>query len=131
MPGDFTPYQEKAWEELVEVLTSLDVLDSADAATVETCAAMIGRMREARRLLNSDDLVVESQRGGLRSSPYWTIEREAGLQVARLLAELGLSPSARARLANAGAKSKKPEELLDDILGAPGRLQLVGRSDVV
>lgn len=125
MPDNFTEFQQQAWRELVEVLEALSVLDNADAATVETCAAMLGRMREARSLLNKDDLVTESQRGGLRSSPYWVIEREAGMQVARLLAELGLTPSARGRLANQGAKSNKPEQLLDDILGEPGRLKAV------
>lgn len=126
-PENFNAWQQRAWDELTKLLNELDVLDAADSPTVEAAAAMLGRMREARHMLNREpDMgVVESQRGGLRSSPYWVMEREAGLQVAKLLSELGLSPSARAKLANAGAKSKKPEEQLDDVLGAPGRLRAV------
>lgn len=126
-PANFNEWQHEAWEELVSLLNELDVLDNADAPTVETAAAMLGRMREARYLLNREvDMgVEESQRGARRASPYWAIEREAGLQVSKLLGELGLSPAARAKLANAGAKSKKPEDKLDDVLGAPGRLRAV------
>lgn len=126
MPEGFNKHQEKAWDELVSALRALDVLDSADAAMLETAAAMLGRMREARlELTRGADMIEVTQRGAAVPSPWWKIEREASLQVTRLLAELGLSPSARARLANGGTKSKKQEEALDDILGAPGRLRVV------
>lgn len=125
MPEYFNKFQQKAWNELMTMLSDLNVLDSADAATLENAAAMLGRTREARHELNHSDMVVYTQRGAAIPSPWWKIEREASLQVSRLLAELGLSPSARARLANLGAKSKTPEEKIGDLLGAPGRLRLV------
>jgi P27 family predicted phage terminase small subunit len=123
LPDYFNSYQQTAWKELVQVLTALDVLDSADAATLETCAAMVGRMREARHELNHSDMVQVTQRGAEVPSPWWKVEKEAAQQVQRLLAELGLSPSARARLANAGLKSQKPDETLNDLLGLSGRAQ--------
>lgn len=107
------------------MLTALDVLDSADAQALETCAAMMGRMREARYELNRSEKVQVTQRGAEVPSPWWKIEKEAAQQAARFLAELGLTPSARARLANQGVKSKKPEETLADILGPSGRLKVV------
>lgn len=125
IPEYFNSYQKKAWRELVQMLTDLDVLDDADAAVVETTAAMIGRMREARKELLTADMVDVTQRGAEVPSAWWKIEREASLQVARLLGELGLTPSARARLANSGTRSKKPEDALDAFLGEPGRLQAV------
>ena len=124
-PDYFNHYQNRAWDELVEMLTALDVLDSADAQTLETCAAMVGRMREARYELNRGEKVTMTQRGAEVPSPWWKIEKEAAQQVSRFLAELGLTPSARARLANLGVKSRRPEETLDDILGQSGRLKVL------
>lgn len=125
MPPHLNQFQQDAWAELIDALKSLDVLDNADLMIVETAAAMLGRMREARKELLYADMVEVTQRGASVPSPWWKIEREASLQVHKLLAELGLSPSARARLANSGAKSKKPDEMLDDFLGAPGRLKVL------
>lgn len=125
LPDYFNRYQEKAWEQLVEVLTALDILDTADAGTLETAAAMMGRMREARNELNHSPMIEETQRGASIPSPWWKIEKEAAQQVQRLLTELGLSPSARARLANLGTKSKKPEDVMNDALGLSGRLKVI------
>jgi len=125
MPEYFNKFQEIAWMELVTVLTELDILDTADYATLETCAAMMGRMREARHELNRSDMIEVTQRGASVPSPWWKIEREASQTATRLLAELGLSPSARARLANTGVKSKKPEDVLADVLGESGRLKVI------
>lgn len=126
-PESFNRWQTEAWEQLVTLLDALDILDTADSVMVETCAAMVGRMREARHELSvrGADMVEVTQRGAAIPSPYWKIEREAAQQVTRLLAELGLGPSARARLASSGAVSKRPEEALDDLLGEPGRLRAV------
>lgn len=125
LPENFNAWQKTAWTEIVSMLTDLDVLDSADAAVVETAAAMLGRMREARHELNHTVMVEVTQRGAEAPSAYWRIEREAGLQVAKLLAELGLTPSARARLANSGTKSQKPEDAFDAFMGEPGRLKVL------
>lgn len=125
VPDYFNSYQERAWDEIMNALQALDTLDNADAAVVETAAAMLGRMREARDQLNRSDMIEYTQRGAAVPSPWWRIEKEAAQQVQRLLAELGLGPSARARLANNGAQSKKPEDVLDSILGTPGRLQVL------
>jgi len=125
MPDYYNEYQKKAWEELVAALTDLDVLDNADAAVLETAAAMIGRMREARHELNGSEMIEYTQRGAAVPSPWWRIEKEAAQQVQRLLAELGLGPSARARLANNGAQSKKPEDALDALLGSSGRFKVL------
>lgn len=125
IPEGLNPFQVLAWQEIVKMLTDLDVLDSADAAVVETAAAMLGRMREAREELNRSNMVEVTQRGAEVPSAFWRIEREAGLQVAKLLAELGLTPSARARLANSGTKSQKPEDAFDEFMGEPGRLKVL------
>jgi len=124
-PEDFNSDQIRAWKQLVGLLTDLDVLDSADIPMLETAAAMLGRMREARRELLTADMIEITQRGAAVPSPWWKIEREASLQLTKLLAELGLSPSARAKLANGGTRSQKQESTLDDLLGEPGRLKAV------
>lgn len=132
-PRGFNEYQKLAWEEIVKTLRDLGTLDAADAMMVESAAAMMGRSREARRELNilGPDIVEESQRGASRVNAWWLIEREATRQAEKLLTELGLSPTARARLANGGTKSEKAQDTLDDLLGDPGRLQVIegGASD--
>ncbi|HEY6022266.1 MAG TPA: P27 family phage terminase small subunit, partial [Candidatus Paceibacterota bacterium] len=78
MPRYFDEFQQTAWNELVKILTDLDILDSADRHTVETCAEMIGRMRLARHELNSSgEMITTTQRGAEVPSPWWKIEREA------------------------------------------------------
>lgn len=124
-PEHLNSWQQKAWKEIVTVLKDLDVLDKADMFMVEQAAVMLGRMREARKELLTADMIEYTQRGAAVPSPWWRIEREASMQATKLLTELGLSPTARARLANGGTKSKKPEERLDSVLGEPGRLRVV------
>lgn len=125
-PEHLNKWQLEAWNQIIQVLTDLDILDKADQFMVEQAAVMVGRMREARKELLTAEMIEYTQRGAAIPSPWWRIEREAAMHATKLLAELGLSPTARARLANAGgAKSKKPEEKLGDMLGAPGRLRVI------
>jgi P27 family predicted phage terminase small subunit len=126
-PKHLNEYQGTAWEEITETLRDLGTLDVADAMMVEAAAAMVGRSREARHELNllGPDLVEESQRGASRVNAWWLVEREATRQAEKLLTELGLSPTARARLANGGTKNEKTQETLDELLGDPGRLQVL------
>src|SRR4051812_29095050 len=71
MPDDFNKDQERAWNQILQLLNDLDVLDTADTVAVETAATVLGRLREARRELNRGEKIEVTQRGASVPSPWW------------------------------------------------------------
>lgn len=98
-----------AWKVMVEDLTAGGVLDHADGGIIEAAAVFWGRAREARAELTRQaaaharkrralpHLLAETARG-YTANPLIAIERESWGQFRLIADNLGLSPTARARL---------------------------------
>lgn len=68
-----------------------------DAAAMEALASQIARMRDARRRVDDEGLIVLGARDQPMPHPALTIERSASAEIRALRASLGLSVSAPAR----------------------------------
>jgi P27 family predicted phage terminase small subunit len=81
----------------VGLLAQAGTLSSTDALVVELAAVAVGRGRECRKLLAREGLQVRSERGAI-VHPAARLEIAAMGQARQLLAEVGLTVTARARL---------------------------------
>lgn len=86
-----------AWRELVRELEAIGTLHSADVHTIESAAFCIAAIRQARAALKKTGLQVRGDRGAV-VAPAFRAAHSAINTLRPLLAELGLTPTARARL---------------------------------
>lgn len=117
-PPDLSDEALDVWESLCDDLESGGILDRADGAMIEGAAVLLGRVREARRVLNDQGLTYESARTGAPTlRPEFRVEREAWGAFRMFAEHLGLSPVARARLGLAGQAARAATPTWDEVLG--------------
>lgn len=94
------------------------VLAASDVSMVEAAAAMIVRARDAGRDIYRRGHLIEIQKTSRDGASYTTeevnpsirIERDSWAQFRLLAEQIGIGPSARARLAAFGVKGESPDE---------------------
>src|SRR5882762_7935641 len=98
VPEHLSESAQTAWNEISSSMRESNVLDVADASVLEGACVMWGRAREARLLIEQEGLTAIGARGGTVAHPALKIERDSWALFLRYAEQLGLSPSARARL---------------------------------
>ena len=98
------------WAEVTHLLSGMRVLSEVDAIALAQLADYLAKWKRAAEQVSKSGMVVpvRDQRGlivGFKRSPYVTMHLEYGLMVQRLLAQFGMTPSARARLINGEAQA--------------------------
>jgi P27 family predicted phage terminase small subunit len=101
MPRNLPPAAKTAWAQILAELERAGTLASCDALIVELACIAVGRVRECRAQLAHEGLQVRSERGAI-VHPLARLEVAMMSQARQLLAEVGLTPTSRARL-GAGA----------------------------
>lgn len=97
------------FEEILELGSA--VLAGADVPMVEAAATMIARARMAARSIAQHGVIIETEFGP-RPNPAIRIERDAWAQFRLLAEQIGIGPSARARLAVFGVKGDPAEKMV-------------------
>jgi P27 family predicted phage terminase small subunit len=97
MPSDLFPEAKTAWRQILSELARAGTLASTDALIVELAAVAVGRVRQARKILIHEGLQIRSERGAI-VHPLARLEVAMMGQARQLLAEVGLTATARARL---------------------------------
>lgn len=123
-PAGFTPAQRKAWRDLVEPLRAGGILDFVDLSMLEAAAVAMARAREAGAVVNEAGLLNQTSQGW-GAHPAVAIERESWKEFRQLAVQLGIGPSARARLGQGKPAAENLGDELDRTLGAPARLAIV------
>lgn len=116
-PPNLSAEERELWVRIVEDLDAAQIIDHADFAVVESAAVQIARARAARRSIHRRGLLVQSRLGETIANPAVRIERDAWGSFLRFAEQLGLSPSARARLGaeSGGAVGQSPEGEFDEL----------------
>nr|WP_301335083.1 phage terminase small subunit P27 family [Holtiella tumoricola] len=112
---------------LVEELRASGILNNLDVTMLEATVDSIVKMQEANKLIKKHGLVIEKSDGSLQRNPASTIYKDYNAIFNKCCMELGLSPSARARLSVINANTKKNNE---DPLLKILRDKKLNRSDV-
>ena len=135
--GSLSDYEPKTLDAAgMEVFAALaeampdDAMAKVDGYTLETAADAIAKMRECRAVIDAEGLTVTARNGNgilvTRANDHIAIYRQYSDIAKKYLVELGLTPSARGKIASdaaaAAARPKTLREILaedDDDVGAP------------
>ena len=103
MPTDLTGVGVETWQHLAVTFADQPIrFREADRRAVAAYCCAVEMADEAARALREHGVLVEGRseadRGRPVRSPAWAMWRDASVQVRQWSAELGLSPSARARI---------------------------------
>lgn len=94
----------KQW---VETVRADYILERHHELLLEQAAACLDRAADARELIARDGVMLETNRGTLRSHPMIAVERDMMLMFSKLLAQLKLDGDARETTPLPGARSHK------------------------
>lgn len=86
------------WDFMAPLLADSGILTKLDGRALALYCFAFARFLRSQEAFDANELGTTSQRGGTRSTPYGKMCREESLLSQRLLAEFGLTPSARTRL---------------------------------
>ncbi len=104
------------WRRVAGELNGIGLLARVDRAILGAYCTAWGELASATKALETADLVYYDANGNPRKTPWLTISRDARAQVQRLGAELGLSPSSRARVP-APKPVSSPNDLKKNLFG--------------
>lgn len=95
------------WARVLDELRQLGVLSSTDRAVIALYCDYYSQWVRASQWVARTGLTVTTDKGAEKTNPAVTIGRAATVQMARLLSELGLTPSARNRVRASGNEARK------------------------
>lgn len=97
-PAHLTPVARKEWRRLAGPLHDMGVLSVTDRAALAAYCQAWARWVEAEEHLAKGPPLIKAPSGYVQQSPWLAIANKQLEIMGRFMAELGLSPSARARL---------------------------------
>lgn len=95
----------KIYKFLIEQFKQTGILTNLDKETVAICADTIAKMREAQKLIDELGLIVDG-----KANPAINIYEKYSKIYAKMITELGLSPTARSRMALTQVKAQQEEQ---------------------
>jgi P27 family predicted phage terminase small subunit len=101
MPDGLTARAQAHWPKLAKQLTAARILTELDAPALAMHCELFASWRDACDKLTEFGPVVETDKGGLKLSPYWVTFMQASSEMRRLLTEFGMTPASRSRVAAA------------------------------
>lgn len=108
-PAHFDDAMAREWGALVADLKARKLLTETMLGSVEMYITALINVRKAQKAIEAHGVLVQGAEGALKPNPASGLLWRSQAIVARLAAELGLTPSARARTA------QQPREEEDDL----------------
>ncbi len=109
-PAHLSPTAKAEWKRVAGVLNQIGLLTQIDRTVLAAYCQAYGRWVEAERRLAETPPLLKTPAGYVQVSPWVTISNKQVELMTRLMAELGLTPSARSRLAIQVPTGPKPWE---------------------
>lgn len=118
-PAHLSPTAKAEWKRLAGVLNEIGLLTRIDRTVLAAYCQAYGRWVEAEKKLAETPPLLKTPAGYVQTSPWITISNKQVELMTRLMAEIGLTPSARSRLSLEVGRHPKPWEYgLHDVGGA-------------
>lgn len=102
------PVAYRTWQTVSAQLKTMKLLSETDRLALEHLCLAQADYADAQAMVVEMGLLIRGGHGGLVANPAVAMARQARLQVHRLLAEFGLTPSARTKVRGAEAKPSQP-----------------------
>lgn len=112
-PAHLSPTAKAEWKRLAGTLARIGLLTQPDRAALAAYCQAYGRWVEAERRLAETPPILKTPAGYVQASPWIAIANKQLELMARFMAELGLTPTARSRIAVTLPKGPKPWETDD------------------
>jgi P27 family predicted phage terminase small subunit len=125
MPRGMDKEAQRIWRRVIREMRGSGVILGADADVLRIFCETMSRYVRSAELLAGSPLLIKRD-GELVKNPLAQIVRDNQDQVRLFARELGLSPSARAGL---HVQQGPTAGDIDDVLGPPPRLRVVGGGD--
>ena len=109
-PAHLSAPAKAEWKRLAGSLHEIGLLTQVDRTVLAAYCQAYGRWVEAERKLAETPPLLKTPAGYVQVSPWLTISNKQVELMTRLMAELGLTPSARSRLAIRIPTGPKPWE---------------------
>ena len=126
MPRGMDEAAQRVWRRVLREMRGSDVILGADADVLRCYCEAVSRYAQAAELYSRSSPLVTRDRE-LVKNPLHQLVRDNADAIRLFARELGLSPSARAGLRMQQGPSAGD---IDDVLGPPPRLRVVGGGDV-
>lgn len=113
VPPHLSAEAKKIYKWLVEQFKETGILCNLDKETISICADAMYRMRQAQAIIEEKGLIIEGNKNGVSTlveNPAIRIYEKYEKIYARMITELGLSPSARSKMALTQSQAKDKEE---------------------
>jgi P27 family predicted phage terminase small subunit len=107
-PSWLSPEARREWKRVAPELTRLQILTKLDQSALAGYCISYSQWRKAQEVLNDRGVVYVTHRGQIKPRPEVEIARVLGDMMRAFAAELGLSPTSRARMG-----SPRPNEEID------------------
>jgi P27 family predicted phage terminase small subunit len=108
------------WRRIVPELLAVGVLATVDRAALALYCVAYARWEDAeQKLIESGGEVVKTRSGYPIQNPYLSIANKAMDQIHRYLAEFGMSPSSRMRVAKSSHGDGKPKDAKESYFTGP------------
>ena len=115
-PKNLSKEEKKIYKFLVNELKESGILCNLDITILKTTVDSIRRMEECKKNIDTYGVVLTKEDGSLYRNPATIIYKDYNSIFNKCCMELGLSPSARARLAQFNIQAEKDKE--DPVLKA-------------
>jgi P27 family predicted phage terminase small subunit len=109
-PAHLSPTAKAEWKRLAQSLCKIGLLTQVDRAALAAYCQSYGRWVEAERKLAETPPLLKTPAGYVQASPWLAISSKQLELMAKFMAELGLTPSSRSRLAIQIPTGPKPWE---------------------
>ena len=104
------------WKRIAESLYRMGVLTIVDRAALAAYCQAWGRWVEVERKLKETPLLLKTSSGHVQQSPYLSIANRQLELMGRFMAELGLTPASRSRVAALLPGGPEPVEKVEVVL---------------
>lgn len=102
-PDHLSEEAKAEWHRLVDTLVSMGVITIVDRAVLAAYCQAYGRWVEAERKLQETPVLFKTPSGYVQQSPWLNIANRQMELMGRYMAEIGLTPASRSRIAIANA----------------------------
>ncbi len=109
-PKTLSKEEKKLYKFIVQQLQASDILNNLDITILETTVDAIVRMQECKQLIDEHGLVTIKEDGSLIRNPASVIYKDYNAIFNKCCMELGLSPSARSKLAVLNVKTEQDKQ---------------------
>ncbi|HAZ36347.1 MAG TPA: phage terminase small subunit P27 family [Clostridiaceae bacterium] len=110
IPQCLSKEEKKIYKFLINELQASGILCNLDITILEITANAIASMRECTKLINKYGVVITKENGDMIKNPACTAYKDYNAIFNKCCIEIGLSPSARTKLANINVQAQEQKD---------------------